>query len=80
MAEVKVKDPEVWGGPRVEPRSSPKLESLPHSGMAHQDVTGGSERGSDLPKVTQPALLVHQDATQESCLNAACVPPWTLPK
>lgn len=42
----------------MEPRSSPKLECFPSSGMAHQDVTGGSERGSDLPKVTQPALSV----------------------
>ena len=55
---VKVKEPEVWGGPHMEPRSSPKLECFPSSGMAHQDVTGGSERGSDLPKVTQPALSV----------------------
>ena len=64
VAEVKGGEPRAWGGPCLEPCSSPKQECLPSYGMAHQDMTGGSRREVTCPRSLNLFCWYMQDTTQ----------------
>lgn len=62
----------------MEPRSSPKLECLPSSGMAHQDVTGALSGEVTCPRSLNLPCQFNSGVLSECCLSEP--PTWTLPR